>query len=130
MKSLLLGWLATVGALATLMLLPNVTTVSYVNVFITATLVWLLVIVLWPVARLFLLPFNLATFGLASSIAYMLLFWLCLWIVPGITVKPVFVYGWYLGDIGVLFLFSTMLSLLYNLYRRLLSLIFREKGRK
>lgn len=130
MKSLLLGWLASVGALATLTLLPNVSTISYVSVLITATLVWLLIIVLWPIARLFLLPFNLATFGLASSIAYILLFWLCLWIVPGITVTPVLIYGWYLGDIAVLFLFSSLLSVLYNLYRRILSKLFREKARK
>lgn len=130
MKSPLLGWLATVGALATLILFPNVSTNSYVIVLITATLVWLLVIVLWPIARLFLLPFNLATFGLASSIAYILLFWLCLWIVPGITFTPVFIYGWYLGDIAVLFLFSSLLSLLYNLYRRILSKLFGEKARK
>jgi uncharacterized membrane protein YvlD (DUF360 family) len=130
MKSLILSWLSTVLALATLMLLPNVTVTAPVLILISATLIWIVLILCWPFLKLFLLPFNLATFGFAGSVAYFLLFWLCLWIFPGVTIQPVRVFGLYLGDIAVLFAASLFLSLLHRGYLWLLGLFFHKKRRK
>lgn len=130
MKSLVSSWLATVCALATLTLLPNVSAISAVTIIISATLVWLVLILLWPIFKLFLLPFNLASFGLIGSVVYFLLFWLCLWLVPGITVLPVRIFGYYAGDVLVLSLLSIMVTFLQRIYSVLLSKLLREKRRK
>lgn len=130
MKSLLGSWLATVLALATLLLLPNISAASLLLLLLPATLIWIVLILLWPVIKVFLMPFNLATFGFAGTLAYFLLFWLCLWIFPGITIQPIRLFGFYLGDIAVLFFVSFVLSLLQRFYSWLFALLFRKKRRK
>ena len=130
MLSSLLSWLATVLALATLTLLPNVTVISPVSILITATVIWLLLVLLWPVIKVFLLPFNLVSFGLIGSLVYFLLFWFCLWIMPGVMIQPVRVFGYYLGDVAVLGALSFLLSLLQRLFSWLLGHFFHQKRRK
>lgn len=130
MKSLVLSWLATVLAVASLLLLPHISVVSPLTIFVSATLIWLVLIIFWPVIKIFLVPFNLATFGFAGSVVYFLLFWLCLWIFPGITIQPARLFGFYLGDVAVLLLTSLILSMLQRGYAWILSLIFQEKRRK
>ena len=130
MLSSLLSWLATVLALATLTLLPNVTVISPVSILITATVIWLLLVLLWPVIKVFLLPFNLVSFGLIGSLVYFLLFWFCLWIMPGVMIQPVRVFGYYLGDVAVLAALSFLLSLLQRLFSWLLGHFFHQKRRK
>lgn len=130
MKSLVYSWLATVLALTTLMLLPNVTVTSPLVIFIAATVIWVVLIICWPLLKVFLLPFNLATFGLVSSFAYFLLFWFCLWIFPGVTIQPVRVFGFYLSDIAVLIVASLFLSLLQQGFSVLLERLFYKKRRK
>ena len=130
MLSSLLSWLATVLALATLTLLPNVTVISPVSILITATVIWLLLVLLWPIIKVFLLPFNLVSFGLIGSLVYFLLFWFCLWIMPGVMIQPVRVFGYYLGDVAVLAALSFLLSLLQRLFSWLLGHFFHQKRRK
>lgn len=130
MKSLVISWLATVLAFATLLVLPNVSVTSLSIILLPATLIWLLLILLWPLAKLFLLPFNMASYGLASTLAYFLLFWLCLWIFPGVRIQPVTVAGIYIGDISILFFISFMLSLLQRAYSMVINQLFAGKRRK
>jgi len=130
MLSSLLSWLATVLALATLTLLPNVTVISPASILITATVIWLLLVLLWPIIKVFLLPFNLVSFGLIGSLVYFLLFWFCLWIMPGVMIQPVRVFGYYLGDVAVLAALSFLLSLLQRLFSWLLGHFFHQKRRK
>lgn len=130
MKSLLISWLATVCALSTLLLLPNISVSNPLLILIPATLIWLLLFLSWPVLKLVLIPFNLATFGLAGMLVYFLLFWLALWLVPVLTLQPVRIFGFYFGDIGVLLLMSAILSLLHRGYFWLLRGLLREKRRK
>ena len=130
MKSLLISWLATVCALTTLLLLPNISVSNPLLILIPATLIWLLLFSLWPVLKVVLIPFNLATLGLAGMFVYFLLFWLALWLVPVLSFQPARIFGFYFGDIGVLVLMSAVLSLLHRCYSWLLRGIFREKRRK
>lgn len=129
MKSPTLGWLSTVLALATLVLLPNVSVSSPVFILITATLIWIIFSLCWPVLKVFLLPFNLATFGLVGSVAYFILFWFCLWIFPDISLQPVRIFGFYLGDIAVLSLTALLLSLLQRFFSWLLWRFLHKKRR-
>ena len=130
MKSSFISWLSTVLALATLTVLPNVSAISPVSILITATIIWLLLVLLWPILKIFLLPFNLASFGLIGSLVYFFLFWFCLWILPGVMVEPVRLFGFYMGDVAVLLLLSFLLSLLQRLFSWLLARILHEKRRK
>jgi uncharacterized membrane protein YvlD (DUF360 family) len=130
MKSLCISWLATVCALATLLLFPNISVSNPFLILIPATLIWLLLFFAWPVVKLVLIPFNLATVGLAGMFVYFFLFWLALWLIPVLSLQPVRIFGFYFGDIGVLMLVSAVLSLLHRCYSWLLRGFFREKRRK
>lgn len=127
MKSALLSWLSTALALATLLLLPNVAAVSPVSLIISATIIWVVLILLRPLTKLVLLPFNLATFGFAGTLVHFFLLWFCLWIYPGIIVMTARVFGFYLADIGTLALLAFILSLLQRSYAALFQVLFAHK---
>jgi uncharacterized membrane protein YvlD (DUF360 family) len=121
MPNFLRSWLAMVAAAFTVLLLPNVSASSWVPVVIVATLLWLVHFLIWPILKVLLLPFNLATFGFAGTIVYTVLFWLCLWLYPGFQVAPLAFFGGSPQPGWTLFLFSFCLLLLFKLYLRLIA---------
>lgn len=105
---LILGWL-----------LP---TVSYLNVFtlINFSLIFLLIQkIIKPILKIFFLPINVVTLGFFSLVINVALLWLTIFLVPGLTIRPMTILGWQAGQFSSLVIVSMLMSLIFNLLNHL-----------
>lgn len=94
--------------------LPSITYGSLTTLLAASVVIMLLQKIVKPILSLLLLPINIVTLGLFSSILNVLILWSVTAIVPGFHIEPMTIMGYELNYFLTLLLVSFLLSLVQS----------------
>lgn len=94
--------------------LPNVSYTDWVALVVFAIVLTVINLIVKPVLKLLTLPINIVTLGLFSVVLNVGLLWLALYLVPGISIQPLILFGVPLGNFLTLVFISAVLSLTHS----------------
>jgi putative membrane protein len=101
-------------------LLPTIGYLNIVTLILASVVLTLLQGVVKPVLKILFLPINIVTLGLFSLIINVFILWLATFLVPGLKISPMILFGVRLGEFGTLLMVSCIISFIQNLLKKIL----------
>lgn len=98
-------------------LLPTVNFYNWLTLVIASVVVTILFQLVRPILKILLLPINIITLGLFSTVINTILLYVALYIVPGFTITPMEIFGVYLNQFFSIMFISFCIGFLMPLVK-------------
>ncbi|MFZ5376676.1 MAG: phage holin family protein [Patescibacteria group bacterium] len=98
-------------------ILPTVDYLNWTTLLIAGVVLTILQSVIKPILKLFFLPVNIVTFGLFSLVINVIIIWLLTFLVPGMRIDNIVLFGVPLNSFFSLLLVSSLISFLQSFIR-------------
>lgn len=106
--------------LALAWLLPTVNILNWVTLLIASIVITILFSLVRPILNILLLPINIVTLGLFSTIINTGLLYAAMYLVPGFRIEPMLVFGVYFNQFFSIMLISFVLAFLMSIAKKLI----------
>ncbi|MBP7768598.1 phage holin family protein [Candidatus Woesebacteria bacterium] len=97
--------------------LPTVSFYNWITLVVASLVVTILFSLIKPILKILLLPINIITLGMFSSVLNTLLLYLAIFIVPGFSIEPMIVLGIPLNQFFSIMLISILMGFLQPLVK-------------
>jgi putative membrane protein len=97
--------------------LPTVNFYNWLTLVIASVVVTILFQLIRPILKILLLPINVITLGLFSTVINTVLLYVAIYMVPGFTITPMEIFGIYFNQFFAIMLISVLIGFLMPLVK-------------
>lgn len=118
--SVITSWLACVGAFFALTFTPLADTSDWKSILVIGTLWWVFGLLVKPVLKLILFPFNVISYGFIGIVVEYFVVWLLFWLIPAYQLNNIVLMGWSITGWWLLFVASLAIAILQKIFLAIL----------
>lgn len=118
------NWLACIGAFFLLTLTPVATVSNWQSLIWIGSLWWLFGVLIRPILKLVLLPFNIISLGAIGALVQFLAIWLIFWLIPSFQLHSVLIQGFRVEGWLLIAAVAFVISIFQRLLLSVLSQLF------
>lgn len=118
--TIITSWLACVGAFFALTFTPLATSNDWRSIALIGTAWWIFGLLVKPVLKLILFPFNVISYGFIGIVVEYAVVWLLFWLIPAYQLHDIVLFGWVIAGWWRLFVASFAIAILQKIFLAIL----------